>query len=262
MDDLDHTRCKDSRQVREHQLFDAIAARYCCKDLLPASRRARWLRLEQTLRDMPLSSTTQLLEVGCGAGFAARYLQGRYGSYVGIDQSEQLIDLARTYNASEVARFHATDIARYEPETRFGGIFMIGVLHHLTDPVRILELITEWLTPDGWLVVNEPQPANPLFSYARRVRKHIHKDYSTEQEEISAAQLTAMFTEAGLCDVCVTPQGLFSTPFAEVIIRPLPLARLLSVSACALDRALEKTARPVLHRLSWNLIAAGRSAPA
>ncbi len=262
MDDLDHTPSKDSRQAHERQLFDAIATRYCRKDLLPASQRARRLRLEQTVRYMPLSSTTELLEVGCGAGFSASYLKGRYGSYVGIDQSKPLIDLARTYNASDMAQFHFTDIAMYKPDKCFDAIFMIGVLHHLTHPVRILNLIADWLTPNGWLVVNESQPANPLFSYARRVRKRIHKDYSSEQEEMSAEQLTGMFTKAGLCEVFLAPQGLFSTPFAEVIVRPLPLARVLAVPACALDRILEKVARPVLQRLSWNLIAGGRRAPA
>lgn len=210
------------------------------------------------MRCVPLTPAADLLEIGCGAGFAASYLKGNYGSYVGIDQSQQLIDLARSYNASDVAHFHVSDITAYQPCKRFDGIFMIGVLHHLTHPERILKHAVDWLVPNGWLVVNEPHPANPLFSYARRVRKRIHKDYSTEQEEIAGEQLVGMFTEAGLGDIFLRPQGLLSTPFAEVIVRPLPLARMLAAPACTADRVLEKVAGPVLRHLSWNLIAAGR----
>lgn len=260
MDVPDHITATDARQARDRRLFDAIATRYCRKDLLPASRRARRLRLAQTMRCVHLTPTTDILEIGCGGGFAASYLKGSYGSYVGIDQSEQLIELARTYNASKSAHFHCTAIDAYKPNKRFDGLFMIGVLHHLTHPDRVLNHIVDWLTPDGWLVVNEPHPTNPLFSYARRVRKRIHKDYSSEQDEISGEQLSRMLIEAGLCDVILTPQGLFSTPFAEVIVRPLILARPLAIAACMLDRTLEKMARPMLHKLSWNLIAAGRKA--
>ncbi len=262
MDDPPYADSDASRRARDRRLFDAIAPRYCRKDLLPASSRARRLRLEQTLRKVPLSPAADVLEVGCGAGFAARYLQGRFRSYVGIDQSQQLIQLATAYNAGDDVAFHCTDITSYEPDRLFDGIFMIGVLHHLPRPEDDLAHIAGWLAPAGWLVVNEPQPANPLFSHARRIRKRLHEDYSAEQEQLSAAQLTTMFAHAGFSDVVVAPQGLFSTPLAEVVLKPQLLARALALPACLLDRVLEAAAAPLLRRLSWNLIAAGRRAPA
>jgi SAM-dependent methyltransferase len=247
-----------SRSERDRALFDAAANRYCEKDLLPASRRARRHRLERTLRSLPLSSRTSLLEIGCGAGFAAGYLRGRFGRYVGLDPSEQLIRLARHYNAGPGISFHRTALADFECGERFDAAFMIGVLHHLEDPDAAVQGLVDLLEPGGWLAVNEPQPANPLVSAARRVRKRLHSDYSDEQEEIARDQLHAVFERAGLADIRITPQGVFSTPFAEVVLRPGVAARALSALTCSLDTLIEETLSPLLGRVSWNLIAVGR----
>jgi len=247
-----------SRSERDRVLFDAAANRYCQKDLLPASRRARRHRLERTLRSLPLSSRTSLLEIGCGAGFAASYLRGRFGRYVGVDPSEQLILLARRYNAGPGISFHRTALAEFECGERFDAAFMIGVLHHLEDPEGAVRGVVELLEPGGWLAVNEPQPANPLVSAARKARKLLHSDYSDEQEEIARDQLHAVFERAGLADIRITPQGVFSTPFAEVVLRPAVVMRALSTLTCSFDTLLEETLSSLLCRVSWNLIAVGR----
>jgi len=41
--------------------------------------------LEQTMSILPVSGKIDILEVGCGAGFSAEYLRGRYNRYLGID---------------------------------------------------------------------------------------------------------------------------------------------------------------------------------
>ena len=43
---------------------------------------------------VPLGPCDRVLEIGCGAGFAATYLRGRYSSYTGIDPSTGLVGLA------------------------------------------------------------------------------------------------------------------------------------------------------------------------
>ena len=248
----------DSRQTRDRTLFDGVAERYCRKDLAPASRRARRERLERTVRWVPLSSRTRLLEVGCGAGFTAIYLSGRYRTYVGIDQSGKLIELARRHNAVPGAEFHAVGAASFRPEGRFDVVLMIGVLHHMERPGELLPHLVDLLVPGGWLVVNEPQSANPLIRAARRVRKRLASDYSEEQDQLSETQLRKLFEGAGLADVRLVPQGFFSTPFAEVMLRPASLARLLVAPACAADRLLEDALRPLMRAASWNLVAVGR----
>ncbi len=74
---------RESNQDQER--FNRIASDYIMKDILPAHRLARINRLEQTMSILPVSGKIDILEVGCGAGFSAEYLRGRYNRYLGID---------------------------------------------------------------------------------------------------------------------------------------------------------------------------------
>ena len=75
---------------------------------------------------------------------------------------------------------------------------------------------------------------------------------------MSGTQLTDLFHQGGLEQVRVIPRGLFSTPFAEVILHPVPMARLLAGPLCRIDAVLEMGLRSVMRFVSWNLIAVGR----
>lgn len=248
-----------AREACDRQHFDSIANRFAAKDLAPSSRPARRRRVERTIATVPIESFERVLEVGCGAGFGAEYLRGRYRNYIGIDHSRRLIGFAVEKNAGEGVEFEATSIDEFDPPWRFDLIFMVGVLHHLENAARSMGIMAKWLEPGAYLVANEPQPANPIIRSARRARARCDISYSSEQEEFSAAQLRALFEGAGLEEIAITPQGFLSTPFAELVLKPyalmVPLARL----ACTLDGVLEKHAASRLSALSWNLIGCGRA---
>jgi 2-polyprenyl-3-methyl-5-hydroxy-6-metoxy-1,4-benzoquinol methylase len=248
-----------TRTDRDRELFDAIAEDYARKDRHAACRPARRLRLERTLAVAGPRADLHLLEVGCGAGFAADYLQGRYASYLGIDHSEALVELARRSQSAERASFVAASAEDFTPERPVDAILMVGVLHHLEDPAACLRQLVSGLAPGGMLLANEPQPGNPVVSAARWVRKRTDRSYSADQVELSADQLRSTLEDAGLEEVRLVPQGLLSTPFAEVPLRPEPVVAALSRLACAADRVLESLLPELLtRRLSWNLVAAGR----
>jgi hypothetical protein len=118
--------------------------------------------------------------------------------------------------------------------------------------------VVNLLEPGGCLVVNEPQPRNPLVTTARWARKRIDPDYSVNQEELTEAGLRRALEGSGLTSIEIVPQGVISTPFAEVPLRPQrvfsPLARL----ACRIDGALEDRLSACLRSISWNLIAHAR----
>jgi len=243
---------------RDRELFNSIAGQYCRKDLLPAQRVARQCRLGQTLRGIVSGSDIAVLEVGCGAGFAVEYLRGSYLQYVGVDHSDALIELARKYHSGEGIRFENADIMTFETDGRFDVILMIGVLHHFEEICGAMKRMVKLLKPGGWLVANEPQPGNPIIRIARWIRKQVDSGYSAEQRELSADELRRLFGECGLHDVRLSPQGLFSTPFAEVAMPAQWLVTPLSRFACTADRLIERSLGPLLYPLSWNLVAAGR----
>ena len=245
-----------ARRDREH--FDRIAAGYARKDDAPSSRPARRQRLLQTLRVVCNEDLGDVLEIGCGAGFAAEYLHGRCRRYHGIDYSENLVAFAREHHTFAGVSFGVGDATTFRSDDRYDVVFMIGVLHHLDDAAGVLRRAAEVLRPGGALVVNEPQRSNPLVGLARRLRKRWDSSYADEQVEIGAEELVDRFARAGLEDIHAAPQGVFSTPFAEVPLPGRSVTPLLSRQACALDRLLERSAAGLVRRLTWNVIVAGR----
>jgi len=248
------------RARRDRELFDRIADEYCRKDRLPAQRRARELRLLQTLRHIELESAGDLLEIGCGGGYAAGYLRGRYLSYHGIDHSSKLVDLAEATNGGPGISFETADATKFSIDRRFDVIFMIGVLHHLPEPAATLRHLKGLLKTDGCIVVNEPQNGNPLIQLARGVRKMTDSHYSDDQSVYSGAGLRSVFSDAGCELLNLVPQGLLSTPFAEVAMPAQALVTPLSSFACASDRMMESNFPRLLRYLTWNLIAIARPA--
>jgi 2-polyprenyl-3-methyl-5-hydroxy-6-metoxy-1,4-benzoquinol methylase len=251
-------RAQLDEERKDRALFERIAEKYCRKDLVPASRTARKQRLLRTLASLPRKTGLAVLEIGCGAGFSAQYLSGWYERFVGLDYSANLIDYARRHNTRPGAEFVAVNVKDYDSPSQFDVVIMIGVLHHIHDVPAAMLQMTKLLKPGGYLLANEPQPANPLVRAARKVRKRVDNAYSDDQRELSARDLEQMFEAAGLEDVRILPQGVFSTPFAEVVLKPEIVIRPMSAMACAVDTLLETTLGPLLRPLSWNLVASGR----
>jgi trans-aconitate methyltransferase len=243
---------------RDQELFGQISDKYCQKDLHYPSRLARRQRLLHTLRSAPSGLNGDLLEIGCGAGFAVPYLENRFESYCGVDYADNLIRYAQAHNAGPGVEFVTANLKDFDPGRQFDLIFAIGVLHHLDDLDSALRHVVGLLKPGGWLAVNEPHPGNPLVSLARRCRKKVDSQYSDEQTEMTATQLREAYEAAGLQNIGVFPQGLFSTPFAEVAVKPQFLTVPMSAAACLMDKVCERTLGPVLRRVSWNLIAVGQ----
>lgn len=243
---------------RDRALFNTIAAKYARKDLKPAPRIARRARLEQTFRQLPRKQGLDVLEVGCGAGYGAAYLEGHYSSYLGVDYAAELIDYANEFNKRPGVEFEVRDVETMVGGKQFDVIFMIGVLHHLDKPQDVLRQLRDLLKPGGWMVANEPQRGNPIIGAARAVRKKIDPAYSEDQREYSPDELKALYVEAGYEEIKAFPQGLLSTPFAEVVLPLQPVAAALSKVSCVADSLLESMGGPVVRKLAWNVVVQGR----
>lgn len=246
------------KKERDRKLFDSIAHHYVRKDLLPAQIAARRCRLRQTISRVENPQKQKFLEVGCGAGFAAKYLDGLYAEYLGIDYSSELISLAENFNSDKNVRFIALDIDEFETIELFDVVFMIGLLHHLVDPVSSLARITRFVSPGGWIVANEPQSGNPAITVARKIRKLIDPAYSADQKEFSRKEILKIFEQSGLEQISIFPQGIFSPPFAEVAMPAQAVFAPLSKFACIVDVSLENLFPKLLNRIAWNLVAVGR----
>lgn len=245
--------------LKDRELFNRIAEKYCRKDLAASSSVARRHRLIQAISVAPGDQSKTILEVGCGAGFSADYLYGRYEKFIGVDYADKLIRYANSHHARDEVEFHASDIREFQPPHPCDIVVMIGVLHHFDDIPEVLKLILPMVKPGGWLIANEPQPGNPLVQLARRIRKSVDSSYSDDQLTLSHDDLMKLYQDVGLQDIQIVPQGMLSTPFAEVVMSPQFLTKPLSRIACGLDRlAFNPFTNRVLKYVSWNFTAAGR----
>ena len=232
----------ESVAAADQALFDRIAEEYASKDLRPYCRAARKQRLLQTVAGLegPLGS---VLEVGCGAGFSAEYLAGRFTSFTGIDYSSQLVDFAQDRHGSDVVTFRDANVNDFEPEEQFDTILMIGVLHHIPEPEKALMRVREWIAPGGRLVVNEPQRGTPVVGLLRALRKRVDPNYSSDQVEFSEQELIQLFRRSGYV-AHTFPQGLLTTPIAETQLLPdhlgLPLSKLAIISTGAASQRCQR----------------------
>ncbi len=110
----------------------------------------------QVISAIPHSAN--LLDLGCGNGQLAAQLagQGHTGSYIGIDDSPKLIEIARSLKLAN-ASFFAGDLADPDwdatlPRAPFDYIFCFAVMHHIPgEDLRLafLHKVRNLLTADG-----------------------------------------------------------------------------------------------------------------
>ncbi len=95
----------------------------------------------------------KILDVGCGTGIPnARFLVGKGFEVIGIDISENLLEIARN-NVPE-GLFQLTDIMTYETESKFAGILAWDSLFHLKidEHEAAFAKLADMLAPGGVLL--------------------------------------------------------------------------------------------------------------
>ncbi|MGY9075450.1 MAG: class I SAM-dependent methyltransferase [Acidimicrobiales bacterium] len=195
-------------------------------------------------------SLGRVLEVGCGAGFAAVYLEGLYNSYVGLDYSTELIEVAERLNHGPNRTFVAENAADHLAPEPYDALFAVGVLHYFDDPKADFAGLVRHVRPGGWIIVNEPHPGKKAVTAMRSVRKKLDANYSADQVELSSPELISIFENAALTDVFTTAQGFLSTPFAEVPLPSKVLTRhIAAMAARSLLKSTTSGCRPTDHAL-------------
>ena len=253
-----------ARELADQALFDTIAEHYARKDSIASSSLARRSQLLSAFRpvldDQPNLGT--IVEIGCGVGAPARYLMGRYERYIGIDQSEEMIQVAQLFNRGNpkakflVGNARAPDLEPNVADT----ILSSGALHHMTELDEVMESLVRIARPGAYLVVIEPQNGNPLLQLMRWVRGKIDPSYSSDQIYFSERDLTDLFRGQGINDLFIDFQGFLSTPFAQVVLFPQVLSTPLSRAASRIDLWLASSLPGPLKRLSFNIVMIGRFA--
>jgi 2-polyprenyl-3-methyl-5-hydroxy-6-metoxy-1,4-benzoquinol methylase len=115
--------------------------------------------------------STNVLDVGCNAGFFSLDIAGRGARYVdGIDLRAENIAQARfvaEHYGFENVDFHVSDVDAFSAGTQWDVVLNLGVLYHVTNPIELLqrtyELCRRFAVIDS-VCHREPVSAYFLFS--------------------------------------------------------------------------------------------------
>lgn len=94
-----------------------------------------------------------VLDVGCGSGAITRGIAKYAGRVVGIDRSEELIQLANEHNTADNLSFIVGDIMTYAPAERFDIITTARTLQWMAGPEGVIRQLITLLKPGGLLCV-------------------------------------------------------------------------------------------------------------
>jgi ubiquinone/menaquinone biosynthesis C-methylase UbiE len=125
----------------------------------------------------PMSA--KVLDVGCGAGHASKYIRDRYKcTVIGIDYSEKRIDLARKDSDCEFIVCDVNHVLKHFKDDYFDLIMAFETLEHLVDPSGVLHKCKRVLKPNGMIIgsvpLNHPYVAHiHVYSSAQDVENQL-----------------------------------------------------------------------------------------
>lgn len=109
-----------------------------------------------------------LLEVGAGSGTVLRTLRPRYRTCVATELSDSGAKCLRElFPQDPMVEIHEGPIEDGVPsDARFDTVVMNHVIEHFVDPIHVMKMLSERLTPQGRLIITTPN----LAKWTRRTK--------------------------------------------------------------------------------------------
>ncbi len=147
-------------------------------------------RIEWAVEMLNVQPDDQILEIGCGRGFAIGPICERLvsGRLVAIDRSLKMVDVARRSNVEHIRAGKAevlhADVLEFDTLTRFDKIFLFNVNVFWMDPKDELSRIRTLLKPGGrFYLFHQPPPDSELSEYTEAFLSNLNK-YGFDGESI------------------------------------------------------------------------------
>ncbi|MEN6472842.1 MAG: methyltransferase domain-containing protein [Syntrophaceae bacterium] len=167
-----------------------MAEQTFCWDAADYSRHSEtqfsWAR--ETIAKLNLKGDETLIDLGCGDGKVSAYIAERLpkGAVLGIDNSPEMIDLARLSfpaGAYPNLAFEHMDVCAIEVDRRFDIAFSNAVLHWVKDHRPVLACVRECLKPGGRLLFQMGGKGNAMdiaLALLEIISRHPWQPYFTE----------------------------------------------------------------------------------
>jgi 2-polyprenyl-3-methyl-5-hydroxy-6-metoxy-1,4-benzoquinol methylase len=149
---------------------------------------------------LPADRSAALLDAGCGSGSVVRFLTRLgYRNVIGIDISQEQIELARTLGIRNVLCVDMTSYLRNH-QAEFDAVFLLDVLEHLKkdEVIETLDSVAMGLKQGGRLIV---QTANGDGPFTGRYR---YGDF-THELAFTARSIGQVLRATGFSSVAVYP---------------------------------------------------------
>jgi ubiquinone/menaquinone biosynthesis C-methylase UbiE len=110
--------------------------------------------IELAFRNMPKDPGRLLLDVGCGRGQTAQYVQHKgWGNVLGVDIDRESIDYAKKkYDAVEFMAADAISLSE-SISRRFDMIYLFNSFYAFSDHARVLDQLRALIKPAGQLMI-------------------------------------------------------------------------------------------------------------
>ncbi len=189
----DRERLTEVRRARAEQAVRYFAAHAANWDELRALHVAEE-RVEAAIRDMiGTTSLHNLLDLGTGTGRMLELLAPLATRAVGIDQSPQMLAVARVRLEKAGLRnvqLRQGDIYALPVERDFYDLVIIHqVLHYLDDPARAVREAVQALRPSGRLLI---------VDFAPHEEESLRANHAHRRLGFAAAEIAALMEDSGL----------------------------------------------------------------
>ena len=158
------------------------------------------------------------LELGYGEGVTANKLHKLGTSYTVLEGSPSIVKKAQ-------ADIVDLDIIpglfeNYSPQTAYSKILALHVFEHMDDPIKVAELLKNWLEPQGEVVAIVPNKNSIHRQLALKMGLIKHLDELSARDQVVGHQrvydlesFTELFTQAGF--QVVEQRGFFLKPLSN-----------------------------------------------
>lgn len=111
------------------------------------------------------------LDIGCGTGDFLKYMEETGWIGFGMEPSEDAFNKAKSLGLKNIYNMTLEKFAKenYNLKGFFNAVNLMDILHHVPNPIKILEICKEFLKPNGIICVQDPNEFNPLQLQAQKI---------------------------------------------------------------------------------------------
>lgn len=158
--------------------------------------------LKKIISYIKLKEYNKVLDVGCGSGIAYKYLHRKFKEYIGIDVSNEMINISK--NKFPKTKFVEGRFEEHNFKDKFDLIFVFNTFPHILNKKLFLKKAKKILTKSGKIVI--------AHSLALKQINQIHKKTNNSiisKHIINSNMIRNLLRKANFKNIKIISKDLF-----------------------------------------------------